>query len=153
MQLPVEKNRKLAKNLTLASALSLTVVTLLSVLQVLYLVALSNTDLSKLKELTAEQAAVIRESITLPTILFFAGIALIYLIVTVFMYLFVMKIKKGKAISVIPYYVSILMLAYSFLQSAIAVNIFNAALYFIVGVVVGFAVFYGYKYKKSIVSE
>ncbi|CRH20779.1 hypothetical protein ACN6J9_05815 [Carnobacterium maltaromaticum] len=153
MQLPVEKNSKLAKNLTLASALSLTVVTLLSVLQVLYLVALSNTDLSKLKELTAEQAAVIRESITLPTILFFAGIALIYLIVTVFMYLFVMKIKKRKAISVIPYYVSILMLAYSFLQSAIAVNIFNAALYFIVGVVVGFAVFYGYKYKKSIVSE
>ena len=153
MQLPVEKNSKLAKNLTLASALSLTVVTLLSVLQVLYLVALSNTDLSKLKELTAEQAAVIRESITLPTILFFAGIALIYLIVTVFMYLFVMKIKKGKAISVIPYYVSILMLAYSFLQSAIAVNIFNAALYFIVGVVVGFAVFYGYKYKKNIISE
>lgn len=151
MQLLVEKNTKINKNLTLASALSLTVVTLLSVLQVLYLVALSNTDLSKLKELTAEQAATIQAEITMPTILFFAAIALIYFIVTVFMYVFVMKIKKGKPISAIPYYVSILMLAYSFLQSAIAVNLFNAALYFIVGVVVGFALFYTSKYKKSLI--
>ncbi|MGX7417212.1 hypothetical protein ACWOFR_00255 [Carnobacterium gallinarum] len=144
----LEKYKKSAKKLTLFGAVLLSITTLLSVLQVVYLIALRNTDLSKIKELTDEQAANIKSSVTNSTILFFGAVALVYLLFTVCMYVFSSRIKKDLKISVIPYYGAIVLVMYSFLQSALAVNLFNAVLYLITGVVTGIALVFVYQVRK-----
>ena len=142
------KYQKSAKNFTLIAAILLTITTFLAVLQTVYLVALRNTDLSKIGELTKNQVANIEASITIPTILFFAAVALIYLVFTVCMYVFTIRIKKEQGVSVIPYFGTIVLVAYSFLQSALAVNLVNAILYLITGLVAGIALFFLYKMRN-----
>lgn len=145
--------QKTAKNLTLVTAILLTVVTFFSIVQMVYLIALRNTDLSQYSELTKGQVANIEASITNSTIFFFGAIALIYLIFTILMYVFRGKIKKGKKVMVLPYYGTAILSAYSFLQSVLAVNLVNAILYFATGMLAGIALFFVYKFQKESVAN